>query len=185
MLQDLYKKTKETMETSLRAFANELKRVRAGRASVTLLDPIRVSYYGSPTPVSQVASISIPESDLIVIQPWDVSILGEITKAIQKSDLGINPVNDGKVVRLKLPPMTEERRKELVKQVKKLGEEAKIAIRNHRRDANEAVKKQLKAKEISEDDSKDAQDQIQKLTDEYVHKVDQTAADKEKEITTI
>jgi len=185
MLQDLFKKTKETMEGSLRSFVTELKRVRAGRASVTLLDPIRVNYYGSPTPVSQVASISIPESDLIVIQPWDVSVLGEITKAIQKSDLGINPVNDGKVVRLKLPPMTEERRKDLVKQVKKLSEDAKIAIRNHRRDANETVKKALKGKEISEDESKDAQEQVQKITDEYVRKVDQTAAEKEKEITTI
>jgi ribosome recycling factor len=185
MLQDLYKKTKDAMEGSLKAFTNELKRVRAGRASVTLLDPIRVNYYGSPTPVTQVASISIPESDLIVIQPWDVSILSEITKSIQKSDLGINPVNDGKVVRLKLPPMTEERRKDLVKQVKKLGEDAKIAIRNQRRDANEAVKKALKGKEISEDESKDGQDHVQKLTDEYVHKVDQTAVEKEKEITTL
>jgi ribosome recycling factor len=185
MMQDLSKQTREAMDLSLRAFVNELKRVRAGRASVTLLDPIRVNYYGTPTPVSQVASISIPESDMIVIQPWDLSVLGEITKAIQKSDLGINPVNDGKVVRLKLPPMTEERRKDLVKQVKKLAEEAKIAIRNHRRDANETVKKQLKAKEISEDESKSAQDLVQKITDEFVRKVDQTAADKEKEITTV
>jgi ribosome recycling factor len=185
MLQDNYKKTREGMDSSLRAFVTELKRVRAGRPSVSLLDPIRVNYYGTPTPLPQAASISIPESDLIVIQPWDLSLLGEITKAIQKSDLGINPINDGKVVRLKLPPMTEERRKDLVKQVKKLGEDAKIAVRNHRRDANDALKKALKAKEISEDESKLAQDEIQKLTDEHIRKIDQTAAEKEKDITTL
>jgi ribosome recycling factor len=185
MLEELLISTTESMEAALRSFANDLKRVRAGRASVSLLDPIRIAYYGTPTPVTQVASVSIPESDLIVIQPWDASILQEITKAIQKSDLGINPMNDGKVVRLKLPQMTEERRKDLVKQVKKLSEDAKISVRNHRRDANETVKKHLKAKEISEDESKAAQDEIQKLTDEHVRMIDQTAAEKEKEITTI
>ena len=185
MLQEIYKKTRDEMEAALHSFVHELKRVRAGRASVALLEPIRVMYYGTATPVAQVASISIPESDLIVIQPWDVSLLSEITKAIQKSDLGINPVNDGKVVRLKLPAMTEERRKDLVKQIKKLAEDAKIGIRNHRRDSNDLVKKHLKSKDISEDEAKEGQDHVQKLTDEYVRKVDQTAAEKEKEITTI
>ncbi len=185
MLQETYQSTREKMDSCFRSLLNNMKRVRTGRASVSLLDPIRVMYYNAPTPINQIASLSVPESDLIVIQPWDITAAGDIVKAIQKSDLGINPANDGKVIRLKLPPLTEERRQTLAKQVRKMAEEAKIAMRNNRREANDAIRKALKAKELSEDDAHAGQGEVQKITNQFIAKVDEAAAEKEKEITTL
>jgi ribosome recycling factor len=156
--------------------------VRTGRASLTLLDGLRVDYYGVPTPLSQVASLSIPESRLISIQPWDSKVIGEIEKAIQKSDLGLTPLSDGKVVRIPIPPLTEERRKELVKVIKRMEEECKVAMRNLRRDANEQLKTAKKDKKISEDDQFKIQEEVQKLMDKSIEQVEEVVKAKEKEI---
>jgi ribosome recycling factor len=174
--------SKERMTKAIQAYSRELASIRAGRASASLLDRITVDYYGAPTPVNQLAGISVPEARLLVIQPYDKSILGEIEKAIIKSDLGLNPTNDGSLLRIAIPALTEERRKELVKVVKKESEDAKVAIRNIRRDANDDLKKLEKNGEITEDDLRGYSDDIQKMTDEHISKVDSITKDKEKEI---
>lgn len=174
--------TKDRMTKAIQSYSRELASVRAGRASASLLDRITVDYYGAPTPVNQLAGISVPEARLLVIQPYDRSVLGEIEKAILKSDLGLNPSNDGSIIRIMIPQLTEERRKDLVKVVKKASEEAKIAIRNIRRDGNDELKKLEKNGEITEDAQRGFADDIQKLTDEYIAKIDQITKDKEKEI---
>lgn len=180
---------KATAETSMKAaiasLQNELKKVRTGRAQVSMLDTVKVNYYGSPSPLNQVASVSCPDARSFLIAPWEASILKEIEQAIIKSDVGMTPQNDGKVIRLKLPELTEDRRKDLAKTVKKITEDARVAVRMARRDANEVLKGALKAKTISEDDEKRGSEQIQKLTDDYIKKVDQTGAEKEKELLTI
>ena len=170
------------MDKAIGAFDRDLARVRTGRASTALLEGINVDYYGTSMPLNQVASVAIPESRLLTIQPWDIKILGDIEKAILKSDLGLTPTNDGKVIRVNVPPLTEERRKELVKLVKKMAEECRVAIRNVRREAIERLKSQKKAKEISEDDLFRLQDEAQKVTDDHIKKVEGIVADKEKEI---
>ncbi|MEH7254644.1 ribosome recycling factor [Neobacillus niacini] len=174
--------TKDRMTKAIQSYTRELASIRAGRASASLLDRITIDYYGAPTPVNQMAGISTPEARLLVIQPYDKSILGAIEKAILKSDLGINPTNDGQVIRIAIPQLTEERRKELVKLVKKESEEAKVAIRNIRRDGNDDLKKLEKSGDITEDALRGYSDDIQKLTDDHISKVDQITKDKEKEI---
>lgn len=173
------------MEKSLENLKNEYASIRAGRANPHLLDKLKVNYYGSATPLQQVANISVPEARMILIQPWESSLIKEIEKAIMASDLGITPNNDGKVIRLVFPELTEDRRKELVKEVKKKGEGAKVAMRNIRRDANETLKKAGKASEISEDEQKQLEDKVQKLTDKYVDLVDKAVEEKSKEILTV
>ena len=172
-------------EKSLEALRKDLSRVRTGRASLALLDGVRVNYYGVPTPLAQVASLSVPESRTITIQPWDSKMTGEIEKAIQKSDLGLNPLNDGKIVRINIPPLTEERRKELVKVIKRMEEECKVALRNLRRDANEQLKTAKKDKLVSEDDQFKLQDEVQKLIDKSIEKGEEIIKAKEKEILEI
>lgn len=184
-LEELQTKTQEKMDKALQALRNELTNIRTGRATPSLLDQVKVDYYGAPTPVTQVANVSVPEPRMIVIQPWDRSLLKTIEKSIMTSDLGLNPNNDGTVIRLNLPLLTEERRKELVKVVNKKGEASRVEIRNIRRDFNDAVKKQVKAKEITEDDAKDATDFSQKLTDKYTKKIDDVLAQKEKEVMAV
>jgi len=173
---------KSKMEKSIEALRRDLGRVRTGRASLALLDGVRVNYYGVPTPLSQVASLSVPESRTISIQPWDPKIIGEIEKAIQKSDLGLTPLSDGKIVRINIPPLTEERRKELVKVIKRMEEECKVAMRNVRRDANEQLKTAKKDKVISEDEQFKFQDEVQKLMDKSIEKAEEIIKAKEKEI---
>ena len=173
---------KSKMEKSLEALRRDLGRVRTGRASLALLDGVRVNYYGVPTPLSQVASLSVPESRTISIQPWDAKIIGEIEKAIQKSDLGLTPLSDGKIVRINIPPLTEERRKELVKVTKRMEEECKVALRNIRRDANEQLKTAKKDKVISEDEQFKFQEEVQKLMDKSIEKAEEIIKTKEKEI---
>lgn len=185
MLQDLKKQSQDKMEKCLQGLANELKKIRTGRAQVNMLDGIRVNYYGQPTPLSQVAAISCPDAKSFLIAPWEASILKEIESSIVKSDLGMSPINDGKVIRLKVPDLTEQRRKELVKSTGKIVEDAKVAIRLIRRDSNEVVKGALKDKAVSEDEAKRVEAEIQKLTDEYIKKLDQLAQEKEKSIMTI
>ncbi len=175
----------EKMEKSLNALREEFGSIRAGRANPKVLDRIRVDYYGTPSPIQQVANVSVPEPRMIQIQPWEKSLIREIEKAINMSDLGINPTNDGRVIRLIFPELTEERRKELSKDVKKKGEAAKVAIRNIRRDANDTLKKMNKANEITEDDLKNGEDEIQKMTDKYIEKVDKEVELKSKEIMTV
>ena len=175
----------EKMDKSLDSLLNEFASIRAGRANPHVLDKIRVDYYGQPTPLQQVANISVPEARTLMIQPWESSLIKEIEKAILCSDLGITPNNDGKSVRLNFPELTEDRRKEMAKDVKKKGENAKVAIRNVRRDANDAFKKQNKASEISEDELKDLEDKVQKLTDKYIDKVYKAVEEKTKEILTV
>lgn len=182
MIESIFEETKESMNKSLDALRNEFKRVRTGRASLSILDGIRVDYYGTLTPISQMASLSVPESRLITIQPWDASAIKEIEKAILKSDLGLTPSNDGKIIRITIPPLTADRRKSLVKVIHKMSEEHKVAIRNIRRDANELMKTLKKDGEISEDESFKGQDQIQKITDNYIKMVDTIYSEKEKEI---
>jgi ribosome recycling factor len=173
---------KDRMTKAIQSYTRELASIRAGRASASLLDRITVDYYGAPTPVNQLAGISTPEARLLVIQPYDKTILGDIEKAILKSDLGLNPSNDGMIIRISIPQLTEERRKELVKVVKKESEEAKVAIRNIRRDANDDLKKLEKNGEITEDELRGYSNDIQKLTDDNINKIDQITKDKEKEI---
>ena len=177
-----YPEIEKKMEKRIDAYASELKTIRAGRANAQVLDKVAIDYYGTMTPIQQVGSISSPEPRLLVIQPWDVTVLKEIEKAINASDLGISPQNDGKVIRLNFPPLTEERRKELVKTVKKYTEEAKIQIRNIRRDALEDFKKQKKDGEMTEDDVKGAEKDVQNITDKYIKEIDSICAAKEKEI---
>lgn len=182
MIQETYEETKDRMGKSISALKNELKRIRTGRASTALLDGIKADYYGTSTALNQMATISVPESRLITIQPWDASAIKEIEKAIQKSDLGLTPSNDGKLIRIAIPPLSEERRKELVKVVHKTCEEYKVAVRNVRRDSNELIKGFKKDGDISEDDAFKAQDQVQKITDGYIQQIEGIFKDKEKEI---
>lgn len=182
MAQTKLKEAEEKMEKAIAALKRELVTIRAGRATPAILDRVNIDYYGSPTPVNQVASITIPEPRMLVIQPWDKSSLSLIEKAILKADLGLTPTNDGSVIRLVIPALTQERRKELTKTVKKYGEEAKIAIRNVRREANEGLKKLEKEGTITEDEMKRFQDTVQKSTDRYVDLVDKTVVEKDKEI---
>jgi ribosome recycling factor len=185
MIDEIHKDMKSSMEKSIEAFQKDLKRIRTGRASLALLDGLMVDYYGTPTPVNQLATLSIPEARQIFIQPWDSQAVPDIEKAILKSELGLTPSNDGKVVRINIPQLTAERRKELVKIVKKMGEEYKVQVRNHRRDANEMLKELKKDKQISEDDLHKAQDRVQKTTDELILRVDKVMSDKESEIMEI
>lgn len=173
------------MDKSLQSLKADLAKVRTGRASVALVDPVHVDYYGSSVPINQVANITTPDAKTIQITPWEGGTIGSIEKAILAANLGLTPQSDGKVIRISLPQMTEERRKEMVKLIKKMGEEAKVAIRNHRRESNDEIKAQEKAKSVSEDDSKKALEQIQKKTDEKIADVDKIIAGKEKEILTI
>ena len=178
-------KYEQKMTKTLSGFEEELTTIRAGRANPHILDKITVDYYGSPTPLQQVANITVPEARMIQIQPWESSLIKSIEKAILTSDLGLNPSNDGKLIRLVLPELTEERRKELVKDVKKKGEAAKVAVRNIRRDANEAFKKMNKNNELTEDDQKDLESQAQKMTDKYISDIDKAVEEKTKEIMTV
>ncbi len=182
MIESTLQETRERMGKTIKALENELNRVRTGRASLSLLDGIRVDYYGTQTPLNQMASLAVPESRLITIQPWDATAIKDIEKAILKSDLGLTPSSDGKLIRISIPPLTEDRRKELVKVVNKMCEEHKIANRNIRRDANELLKGFKKDGDISEDDAFKAQDQVQKITDEFIKKIDDIFKEKEKEI---
>ena len=177
-------KYEQKMTKTLKGFEEELTTIRAGRANPHILDKITVDYYGSPTPLQQVANITVPEARMIQIQPWEASLIKGIEKAILTSDLGLNPNNDGKLIRLVLPELTEERRKELVKDVKKKGEGAKVAVRNIRRDANDAFKK-LAKQDVSEDEIKELEDKVQKLTDKYIKEVDKAIENKSKEILTV
>ncbi len=181
-LQALLQQEETRMDKTIEALKHEFASVRTGRASAALLDKVMVDYYGTPTPVNQVANISVPEPRLILIAPWDKSMMGAIEKALLTSDLGLNPNNDGTTIRLAIPQLTEERRKELVKVVNKKAEDAKIAIRNIRRDANDALKKEEKAKTITEDESKEGQDKIQKLTDKKIKVIDELRDKKEKDV---
>jgi len=182
MIENIKNKTREKMEQTVSVFRKELGAVRTGRASLSLFDGMMVDYYGTPTPISQVASLSIPESRLIVIQPWEPKLIPEIEKAIQGSALGLTPANDGKIVRIPIPSLTEERRREIVKLVKKMAEDSKVAVRNIRRDSNEEIRKSGKDAAISEDEIKKSQDDIQKLTDQHIHKIDEILKKKEQEI---
>lgn len=185
MASPLANQCKESMEKAIQSLLGELKKVRTGRAAVSMLDGIRVNYYGTPTPLNQVSALSTPDARSFLISPWETSILKEIEQSIVKSDLGMSPMNDGKVIRLKVPELTEDRRKDLVKNIKKICEDARVAVRMVRRDANDALKVQLKDKAISEDDNKRQQEEVQKLTDDYIKKIDGLAADKEKELMTV
>jgi ribosome recycling factor len=182
MKEEILADLRQDMKKTVEALKRDFRRIRTGRASTALLEGIRVECYETQMPIEQVASISVPESRMITIQPWDKSILGDIEKGILKSDLGLTPMNDGKIIRISIPPLTEERRKELAKKARKMAEEGKVALRNQRRDANEMLKALKQDKEISEDELFKAQDEVQKITDEYVKKIDETTAEKEKEI---
>jgi ribosome recycling factor len=182
MIDEIYGETRENMGKSVNALKNDFNKVRTGRASASILDGIRVDYYGTLTPLNQMATLGVPESRLITIQPWDVTVIKDIEKAILKSDLGLTPSSDGKIIRIAIPPLTEERRKELVKVIYKMGEDHKIAVRNIRRDANEMLKELKKEGEISEDEAFKAQDQVQKITDEQIKRIDDITKEKEKEI---
>ena len=176
---------KARMDQSLETVRRELAGLRSGRATLSMLDGVRIDYYGTPTPLNQLANLHVPEPSLITIQPWDVSQIGAIEKSIRASNLGLNPANDGKIIRLPIPPLTEERRKELVKHLHGVAENHRVAVRNVRRDGNEAVKKLLKDKKITEDDDRRAHDEIQKMTDTCMQKLDQAAKSKEKEVLEI
>jgi ribosome recycling factor len=182
MKDEILSECRQSMNKTIEAFKKDLVRIRTGRASTALLDGVKVNCYDTQMPLDQVASLSVPESRLITIKPWDQSIIGEIEKSILKSELGLTPMNDGKIIRIPIPPLTESRRKELVKLAKKTAEEGKIAVRNHRRESNELLKELKNEKEISEDDFFKAQEEVQNITDEFIKKVDQITAEKEKEI---
>lgn len=182
MIDEVKEEAKDKMGKSVSSLKSELKKIRTGRASLGLLDDIRVEYYGTMTPLNQLATLSVPESRLITIQPWDVSSVNSIEKAIQKSNLGLTPSNDGKIIRINIPPLTEERRKEIVKQVNKLCEDYRVAVRNIRRDANDMLKQLKKDGDASEDEVFKAQEDIQKLTDEHIKEIDTIYKEKEKEI---
>ncbi len=182
MIEEVKQEARDKMGKSVSTLKGELKKIRTGRASLSLVDDIKVEYYGTMTPLNQLATLSVPESRLITIQPWDVSSVNNIEKAILKSNLGLTPSNDGKIIRITIPPLTEERRKEIVKQVNKMCEDYRVAVRNVRRDANDTLKQLKKEGEASEDEVFKAQEDIQKLTDEHVKEIDQIYKDKEKEI---
>lgn len=184
-MESVLKDSKQRMSKVMENLEKEFSKLRTGRASSMLVEDVRVDYYGTPTPLSQIASISVPDSRTITIQPWDRNAFGDVEKALLKSDLGLTPVNDGKIIRINIPPLTEERRKELAKVAKKYTEDAKVAVRNVRRDANETLKKMKNDKEITEDDMHKGQDDVQKLTDQYVAKSDEIYAAKEAEIMEI
>ena len=179
---DVKREAEQRMKRAVAALGDEFKAVRTGRASSALFDRVTVEAYGQQTPLNQVATISVPEARLVVIQPWDRSLLAEIEKALQKSDLSVNPTNDGKIIRIAIPPLTEERRQELVRIAKNMGEQSRVAIRNVRRDINEDIKKQQKSSDISEDDAKRLSDEVQKLTDTYIGEISTVLEAKEKEI---
>jgi ribosome recycling factor len=178
----IFNKTNARMKKSIEALRHELSKMRTGRATVSLLDDVRVDYYGTQTPLNQMASLTVPDPRTIVIQPWDASAVPLIEKAIQKSDLGLNPANDGKLLRVPIPPLNEERRKELVKVSKKFGEECKVSVRNARRDANEELKSAKKSSDITEDEERKAHDRIQKLTDDFIKQIEDALSHKEKDI---
>ena len=182
MKEEIFSELRQNMNATIEALKKEFMRIRTGRATTALLDGIKVSCYETQMPLDQVASLSVPESRLITIKPWDQSIIGEVEKSILKSELGLTPMNDGKIIRISMPPLTEERRKELAKLAKKMAEEGKISIRNHRREANELFKELKNEKEISEDEMYKCQEEAQKITDEFIKKIDETTAEKEKEI---
>lgn len=182
MIDDVKQEAKDLMEKAIESLKRDFNRVRTGRASASILDAVRADYYGQPTALNQMASVSVPEARLIMIQPWDPKSCGEIEKAILKSDLGLTPQNDGKVVRISIPPLTEERRRDLVKVIRKMGEETKVAVRNARREANDMLKEYKNEGDISEDDMRRGQTEVQKITDDYTAKVDALLAEKEKEI---
>jgi len=184
-VKDVEGHAKSRMEKAIADMQHEIASIRTGRASVSIFDNLRVDYYGTPTPINQVATLHVPEPAMITIQPWDVSQIGPIEKAIRTSDLGLNPANDGKIIRLPIPPLTEERRKEIVKKLHVGSEHHRVSVRNVRRDGNEAVKKLLKDKKITEDDDKKAHDEIQKMTDVYMDKIDTASRSKEKDILEI
>jgi len=184
MIDQAKKSAEEKMDRAIESLLSELQKVRTGRAQVSMLDSVKVNYYGTPTPLNQVAAVSTPDATSFLISPWEASVLKDIEGALVKADLGMSPQNDGKVIRLKVPELTEERRKDLVKSVKKIAEEARVAVRMARRDANDEIKKAEKDKVISEDDLKRGEGEIQKLTDSFIKKVDDTSADKEKELMT-
>ena len=184
-MEELIMTYEDKMEKSLDNLYSEYTSIRAGRANPHILDKITVDYYGTPTPLQQVGNISVPEARTIMIQPWEPNLLKEIEKAILVSDIGITPTNDGKAIRLNFPDLTEERRKELAKDVKKRGEEAKVAVRNIRRDANDFVKKQNKAGDLNDDQAKDEEDKVQKMTDKYIKQIDEAVDAKSKEIMTV
>ena len=179
---DLIADMNKRMTSTIEAFKSESARIRTGRASTSLVSNVKVNYYGTPTPLNQLATLGVPEPQLIVIQPYDGGALGEIEKAIQAAELGLNPSNDGKVIRVPVPPLTEERRKEMVKMVKKMGEDHKISLRNIRRDINDSLKSEEKEKKITEDDVRKGQSEVQKGTDQFVSQIDQLLSAKEKEI---
>jgi len=185
MLNDIYADAQERMDKAQESLERDFRKLRTGRASVSLVDGIRVDYYGTATPLNQLATLTIPDPRTIMIQPWDTSVIGEVEKAILKSELGLTPMNDGKIIRINIPPLTTERRRELVKLVKKMSEEAKVAVRNIRRDANEMIKDLKKEKEMSEDDQFRAQEETQKITDDLIKRIDTAYAAKEKEILEI
>lgn len=185
MINTIHDQAKDKMESALKAMQVNFSKLRTGRASLTVLDGIRVDYYGTPTPINQVASLSVPEPRLIVIQPWEATIIPEIERAIDKANIGLNPTNDGKVVRLPIPQLTEDRRKEIVKQLKGMAEDCRVSVRQARKEANDALKNSEKNKEITEDDLKKGTDRVQKLTDDYIAKVDTVSATKEKDIMTV
>jgi ribosome recycling factor len=182
MKNEILSESRQDMNNTLDALKKQFMRIRTGRASTALLDGIKVNCYDTQMPLDQVASLSVPESRLIIIKPWDQSIIGGIEKSILKSELGLTPMNDGKIIRISIPPLTEERRKELAKLAKKMAEEGKISIRNHRREANELFKELKNEKEISEDEMFKSQDEVQKITDEFIKKTDEITAEKEREI---
>lgn len=179
---NIIKNMKERMEKTISVFHYEMARLRTGRASVSLLDGIQIDYYGTSTPLNQLATLSVPETRLITIQPWDISIISSIEKAILSSGLGLNPASDGKILRIPIPPLNEERRRELIKVAKKMAEDSKVSIRNIRRDINEALKKSEKEKELSQDENKKLQAQVQNITDKYIAKIDESLHHKEQEI---
>lgn len=181
-MNEVLQETRDRMGKSEKAFEKELSKVRTGRASQTMLDGVRVDYYGTQTPLPQMATVSIPESRLITVKPWDVSVINEVEKAILKANLGLTPSNDGKLIRISIPPLTEERRKEIAKSAAKICEDYKVAIRNIRRDSNEMLKDLQKEGDISEDESFNAQKQVQEITDEHIKTLDKIFANKEKEI---
>ena len=182
MIADVKSNASAGMTKALESFKRDLSKVRTGRASLSLLDDIKVDYYGTPTPLNQVGSMAVPEPRLITIQPWEKNLIGEIEKAILKADLGLNPNSDGQIIRLVFPPLTEERRKEMVKQVKRMGEDTKVGIRNVRREANDTLKRLEKDKDITEDDLKRGEKEIQDVTDDFVSRVDRVIEEKEKDL---
>ena len=184
-MKELFKSTEQKMKHAVDHFHDELKRLRTGRATIAMLDPVVVDYYGTPTPLNQLATLSAPEPTLLVVQPYDKSVIGAIEKAIQSSDLGLNPLNDGKLIRVPIPALTEERRRDLVKHVRKLAEDYRVSVRNHRRDSLEMLKELEKDKEITEDDRRHAAEKVEALTKDFIERVEKTLKSKEEEIMAV